>query len=95
LKITIYQVKKTFLNVKALDLTIPYGMNEAAFFQLIASNNGIMSQLQEQFQPIEEDEHKEGLPLELFDKIKKMKMGESKKDCSVCYNGFKKGRFYS
>jgi len=71
--------------------SLPYGMSEAALFSFIVSNNGLLSHLQEQFQPTDDDEHKEGLPKEFFDKIKKMKMGNSRRDCSVCYNSFKKG----
>lgn len=39
--------------------------------------------------PIEES--KQGLPIEMIEKVRRMKMGKSGQDCSVCYNGFKKG----
>lgn len=32
-----------------------------------------------------------GLPREMIDKVRRMKMGKSGQDCSVCYNGFHKG----
>jgi hypothetical protein len=40
----------------------------------------------------EQEESKTGLPKEILSKVKKMKMGESKRDCPVCYEGFKKGK---
>jgi hypothetical protein len=41
-----------------------------------------------------QDEVKEGLPKEMIDKIKRMKMGKSGQDCSVCSEGFRKGRTF-
>ena len=32
-----------------------------------------------------------GLQLKLFKKIKKMKIGKSSKDCSICFSNFIKG----
>ncbi len=39
----------------------------------------------------EEDNSKTGLSKEMIDRIQKMKMGQSKRDCPVCYESFKKG----
>ena len=41
-----------------------------------------------------QDEAKEGLPKEMIDKIKRMKMGKSGQDCSVCSEGFRKGNIF-
>jgi len=39
-----------------------------------------------------EDESKQGLPKEMIDKVIRMKMGKSGQDCSVCSDGFKRGK---
>lgn len=41
--------------------------------------------------PMLDDEPAQGLPQEMIDKIRRMKMGKSGKDCTICYNGFKQG----
>ena len=38
-----------------------------------------------------EEDLREGLPSEVLKKVKKMIMGKSGKECSVCYNGFNQG----
>lgn len=35
---------------------------------------------------------KQGLPKEMIEKVKRMKMGKSGQDCSVCSEGFRKGK---
>jgi hypothetical protein len=52
-----------------------------------------LSNLQHFLPNIPREEAKEGLSPRFIAKIKRMKMGDSKKDCTVCYNGFKKGIF--
>lgn len=55
-------------------------MLESVFFSLM-----------EQIQAGNEDEHKQELPVEMRDKVKRLKMGKSGQQCSVCYENFKKG----
>lgn len=38
-----------------------------------------------------EEDLREGLPPEILKRVKKMIMGKSGKECSVCYNGFNQG----
>lgn len=55
-------------------------MLESVFFSLM-----------EQIQSGAEDEHKQELPIEMREKVKRMKMGKSGQQCSVCYENFKRG----
>lgn len=61
------------------------GMNHDRMF------NSFFLTFMEQIQASLEDGVKEGLPKEMIEKIKRMKMGKSGQDCSVCSEGFKKG----
>jgi len=61
------------------------GQNASGLF------NPIFISLIEQLQPNLEDEIRQGLPKEMIDKIKRMKMGKSAQDCTVCSESFKKG----
>ena len=42
---------------------------------------------------VEEEEVKSGLPEEYIEKIKVMKMGNSNRTCSVCFNSFQRGKY--
>jgi len=46
--------------------------------------------LMEQISSLEEDT-RQGLPQEMIDKVKKMKMGKSGQDCTVCSDTFRRG----
>jgi len=72
------------------------GGNEINFtnFQGLHSHRmlgSIVFSFMEQLQSSLEDELKQGLPKEMIDKVKRMKMGKSGQDCSVCSEGFRKG----
>jgi len=51
----------------------------------------LMFSFMEQLQSSLDEEVKQGLPKEMIEKVKRMKMGKSAQDCSVCSEGFRKG----
>jgi hypothetical protein len=70
--------------------------NEFNFANLQGLNSqgmlgSIFFSFMEQLQSSLEDDMKQGLPKEMIDKVKRMKMGKSGQDCSVCSDGFRKG----
>jgi hypothetical protein len=70
--------------------------NEISFPNLQGLNpqgmlGSIVFSFMEQLQSSLEDEMKQGLPKEMIEKVKRMKMGKSGQDCSVCSDGFRKG----
>jgi len=62
-------------------VNVPYGMGEQTFVNLMMQD----------LQNMVEEEEKVGLPEEYLTKIKVMKMGNSNRTCSVCYNCFERG----
>jgi len=59
-------------------MNFPFGTSENHFLSLLMNANA-------------EEEAKQGLPKEMVERVRRMKMGRSGQDCSVCYNGFNKG----
>jgi RecG-like helicase len=59
---------------------IPYGVSEATFAALI-----------DQMQASNEEDTREGLPEEMRNLVKKMKMKKSGKECCVCFSNFQDG----
>jgi hypothetical protein len=62
--------------------------NQSPSSQMLES---VFFSLMEQIQAGSEETLKQELPIEMRDKVKKMKMGKSGQQCSVCYESFKKG----
>lgn len=77
----------------AQDLVEGNGLNFANLQGLNSQGmlGSIMFSFMEQLQSSFDDELKQGLPKEMIEKVKRMKMGKSGQDCSVCSEGFRKG----
>ena len=85
------------IKIFIIDLNIPFGMGEQTFVNLMVkvfqcNSNQNDEQIQD-LQTVVEEEVKSGLPEEYIEKIKVMKMGNSNRTCSVCFNSFQRGRY--
>jgi len=72
------------------------GRNDPALFTNLQQNTNNSRMLESFLSLMEQlhlnhEESQQGLPKEMIDKIKRMKMGRSCQECTVCSEGFKKG----